>query len=211
MEYSKMSVAELKQESRNRGLTLELKGHKFNKAELIERLQRDDEENNETWNTAGQEETKPIEQVMPETVEVKEEPKEQETIYEVKHEPITVDTIEQRYSKPKNERVYENDLQVGSMVIYVRYIETRTERIIKKLASAKVIGVNRKKELVRVQTPIGEEKEMSFEELLFIKNPHVRTYPKDIGTVLFNQREESKRYREQKEKAGVRNAGATVN
>jgi hypothetical protein len=38
MRFEEMKVADLKQESRNRGLTLESKGHKFTKQELIDRL-----------------------------------------------------------------------------------------------------------------------------------------------------------------------------
>ena len=36
--FEEMTVKELKEESRKRGLTLESKGHKFTKPELIERI-----------------------------------------------------------------------------------------------------------------------------------------------------------------------------
>ena len=53
-----MKVAELKEESRSLGLTLESKGHKFNKQELIERiLQAQDVQSdiNKSIEEAGQE------------------------------------------------------------------------------------------------------------------------------------------------------------
>ena len=42
--FEEMTVKELKEESKKRGLTLENKGHKFTKPELIERLTKWDEE-----------------------------------------------------------------------------------------------------------------------------------------------------------------------
>ena len=49
MRFEEMKVAELKQESRNRGLTLESKGHKFTKQELIDRLNAYENETDEAW------------------------------------------------------------------------------------------------------------------------------------------------------------------
>ena len=42
--FKTMTVKELKEESRKRGLTLESKGHKFTKPELIERITKWDAE-----------------------------------------------------------------------------------------------------------------------------------------------------------------------
>ena len=55
--YEELTVKQLREISRERGLTLESKGHKFTKQELIERLVNDDaemkepekEQDNETW------------------------------------------------------------------------------------------------------------------------------------------------------------------
>ena len=49
MRFEEMKVAELKQQSRNRGLTLESKGHKFTKQELIDRLNAYENETDEAW------------------------------------------------------------------------------------------------------------------------------------------------------------------
>ena len=49
-DYKKMFVSELRDEMRSRGLKLESKGHKFTKAELIERLEKDDAEKEDDKN-----------------------------------------------------------------------------------------------------------------------------------------------------------------
>lgn len=212
MRFEEMKVAELKQESRNRGLTLESKGHKFTKQELIDRLNayennvvqeqpNPSNDDNEAWvetyrlvsrkkevdKTAVVEETKEVKTSIDETEERK---------------IATLEEIEMKYGSRKEQRIYDNVLQVGCMICYVRFIETKHGKLLKKLGTAKVVGVNRRKELVRVQTPVGEEKELTFDELIFIRDVNVRTYPKDINSVLYAQRQAVKEY---KERTGQKN------
>lgn len=205
MRFEEMKVAELKQESRNRGLTLESKGHKFTKQELIDRLNayenevvekqpEPSNEDDEAWIEAKVE--KPVE-----TKEVKTSTEETE-----ERKFATLEEIETKYGSRKEQRIYDNVLQVGCMICYVRFIETKHGQLLKKLGSAKVVGVNRKRELVRVQTPVGEEKELSFDELVFIRDVNVRTYPKDINSVLYAQRQAVKEY---KERTGKKNEYST--
>ena len=80
----------------------------------------------------------------------------------------------------------------------MRYIETLSGKLVKKLGSAKVIGINRGKELVRVETPVGETKEMSFEELFYIKSLNENRYPTDIYQMLKKQRDSIKEYKERR-------------
>lgn len=200
MRFEEMKVSELKQESRNRGLTLESKGHKFTKQELIERLNAYENESivekqpepsiedDEAW-VETKTETKAEESV--ETEEIKTNTEEAE-----KREVATLEEIEMKYGSRKEQRIYDNVLQVGCMICYVRFIETKHGKLLKKLGTAKVVGVNRKRELVRVQTPVGEEKELTFDELVFIRDINVRTYPKDINSVLYAQRQAVKEYKE---------------
>lgn len=216
MRFEEMKVADLKQESRNRGLTLESKGHKFTKQELIDRLNayenevvekqpESNNEDNEAWvetyrlvsrkkevdKTAVVEETKEVKTSIDETEERK---------------FATLEEIEMKYGSRKEQRIYDNVLQVGCMICYVRFIETKHGKLLKKLGTAKVVGVNRRKELVRVQTPVGEEKELTFDELIFIRDVNVRTYPKDINSVLYAQRQAVKEY---KERIGQKNEYST--
>mgnify|MGYP003552868653 CR=1 FL=1 len=204
-----MTVKELKEESRKRGLTLESKGHKFTKPELIERLTKWDAEqadidadiqkaideagqpdDNETW---GETEcTKEVESCA----ECEEAPCENTPEVETKEDSYivyakTLEEIEQKYGNRKKQEIYDNELKVGSYVVFVHYVEARNGQIYKKLRTAKVTGINRKKELARVVTLLGTEKELCFDELLYIKGSAKNcSYPKDITMYLKEQRTE---------------------
>lgn len=217
MRFEEMKVADLKQESRNRGLTLESKGHKFTKQELIDRLNAYENEVNEFDEAWVEEKSKTKVEKQPapsnedneawveikgfKTEEVKTSAEEAE-----ERKFATLEEIEMKYGSRKEQRIYDNVLQVGCMICYVRFIETKHGKLLKKLGTAKVVGVNRRKELVRVQTPVGEEKELTFDELIFIRDVNVRTYPKDINSVLYAQRQAVKEY---KERTGQKNEHST--
>lgn len=209
MRFEEMKVAELKQESRNRGLTLESKGHKFTKQELIDRLNAYENEVVEKQPESNNEDNEAWIEVKSETkVEKPVETKEVKTSTDETEERkfATLEEIEMKYDSRKEQRIYDNVLQVGCMICYVRFIETKHGKLLKKLGTAKVVGVNRRKELVRVQTPVGEEKELTFDELIFIRDVNVRTYPKDINSVLYAQRQAVKEY---KERTGQKNEYST--
>lgn len=213
--FTDMTVKELKDETRKAGLTLEYKGHKFNKAELVERLEQYHEvvgeteqtfveldseaEENEVWVQSGN---------LPEHEEEQPEPNmeddydawkkvpgkisEKKHFFDIKFAE-TLDEIEEKYRKPKPQFVFDNNLNIGSFVVFVCYVEANNGNIYKKLRTAKVVAVNRKKELVRVQTFLGDEKELPFEELLFIKKDKELDYPTDIKKYLRKQRTENGR------------------
>lgn len=209
--FKTMTVKELKEESRKRGLTLESKGHKFTKPELIERLTKWDAEqadidadiqkaideagqpdDNETW---GETEcTKEVESCAEceeapceNTPEVKTNRDKDSYIVYAK----TLEEIEQKYGNRKKQEIYDNELKVGSYVVFVHYVEAKNGQIYKKLRTAKVTGINRKKELARVVTLLGTEKELCFDELLYIKGSAKNcSYPKDITMYLKEQRTE---------------------
>ena len=106
----------------------------------------------------------------------------------------TLEQIEKKYSVRKNDSIYENELQVGSFIVFIHYVEAANGNIYKKLRTAKVIGVNRKKELVKVETFLGTQKTLSYDELLYIKaGTRGATYPKDISMYLKKQRTEKGR------------------
>jgi hypothetical protein len=195
MKYEEMTVKELRAESKLRGLTLESKGKKFTKPELIERLVKYDAEAGQDWietlETEGEvAEAIPVENVETKTeAEVKEEKTEQPVGY-IKYARNFKEIIE-KYSGRKKQNVYDNELKVGSLVVFVHYVEAKDGEIYKKLRTAKVIGVNRKKEIVRVQLLLGEEKELLFEDLLYIRNANPESsYPRDIKDYLRNKRTE---------------------
>lgn len=209
-----MKVAELKQLSKEHGLTLESKGHKFNKTELIDRLVTlkevtdeiktedpvkdfetlakkvsvvSDEE--EAWDEPLTQENK--EAAKQEGVETKEENKRPvpgDANY-IKF-ATTLQEIETKYGHEKQPYVYDNMLKVGSFVVFIHYVEAKDGNVYKKLRTAKVIGVNRNKKLVRVETPMKAIMELTFEELLYIREDTPESsYPNDIRKYMKQQRE----------------------
>ena len=209
--FKTMTVKELKEESRKRGLTLESKGHKFTKPELIERITKWDAEqadidadiqkaideagqpdDNETWGETDC--TKEVETCA----ECEEAPCENTPEVETNRDKDsyivyakTLEEIEQKYGNRKKQEIYDNELKVGSYVVFVHYVEAKNGQIYKKLRTAKVTGINRKKELARVVTLLGTEKELCFDELLYIKGSAKNcSYPKDITMYLKEQRTE---------------------
>lgn len=190
-----MKVAELREESRKRGLTLESKGHKFTKAELIERLTKHDEENKDTQAD--------IDKKISECVEVEKETSEKKKEVENKKETSVVFNPERisfaknlneiiaKYGHEKPQDVYDSNLMVGSFVVFLHYVEAQDGNIYKKLRTAKVVGVNRKQRKVRVKTLLGTELELLFSDLFYIRKPGKDgSYPMDIKTYLRNRRTE---------------------
>lgn len=193
MDYNNMTVKDLRAESKKRGLTLEYKGKKFTKAELIERLIATDTVEKEQEEQV-MEEQKVVEEVTTvEGTEVTNEeikPTEQESKSNLYIFAETLEQIIEKYGKRKPDFIYEKCLHVGALVAFVHYVEAKDGNIYKKLRSAKVVGVNRKKELIRVQTILGTELEMTFNDLLSIVEPSPHPFPKDIQLYLKKQRTE---------------------
>lgn len=196
-ELETKKVAELKQMSRERGLKLESKVHKFTKSELIERLlQSEDEQNdiNKKIEEAAEDEEAWDEPVLKhEEVEepVKEQKQEETNETGFIRFAETIEQLETKYGKRKKQEVYDNELEVGCFVAFIHYVEAADGNIYKKLRTAKVVGINRKKELVRVSTLLGTELELGFEQLLYIRGKGREcSYPWDIKKFLVKQRTE---------------------
>lgn len=214
-ELEAMKVAELKKLTKEHGLTLESKGHKFNKTELIDRLVtlRDVTEETKTEDPVKDFENlaKKVSVVSDEeeawdeplTQENKEAAKQEgiETKEEENKRPVpgdsdyikfatTLQEIETKYGHEKQPYVYDNMLKVGSFVVFIHYVEAKDGNVYKKLRTAKVIGVNRNKKLVRVETPMKAIMELTFEELLYIREDTPESsYPNDIRKYMKQQRE----------------------
>lgn len=210
-----MKVAELKKLTKEHGLTLESKGHKFNKTELIDRLVTlkditeetktedpvkdfenlankvsvvSDEE--EAWDEPLTQENK--EAAKQEGIETKEEENKRPVPGDSDYIKFatTLQEIETKYGHEKQPYVYDNLLKVGSFVVFIHYVEAKDGNVYKKLRTAKVIGVNRNKKLVRVETPMKAIMELTFEELLYIREDTPESsYPNDIRKYMKQQRE----------------------
>ena len=192
-ELETKKVAELKQMSRERGLKLESKGHKFTKSELIERLLQAEDEQEDTNKKI--EEAADDNEIWDEPVLNHEEAKEQKQ-EETKDNGFirfaeTIEQFEKKYGKRKKQEIYDNELKVGCFVVFVHYVEAADNNIYKKLRTAKVVNINRKRELVRVTTLLGTELELGFEQLLYIRGKDKEcSYPWDIKKYLVKQRTE---------------------
>lgn len=197
-ELEKKTVSQLRDICRGYGMTLQKNGKKFTKPELIENIM------NRTLEWLKEEEPNKVEEKEPEKVtEVKQEEKAQEQPKEKekkerkekifyrnrKYNPITLESLIKKYGKRKSQGVYDNELVVGSYVCFVYHVITKDGKEYDKLRTAKVIAVNRKQELVRIQTLLGTLFELSFEELLFIRRPEdYLKFPKDIRIYLRQSR-----------------------
>lgn len=204
-DLSGFKVKDLKALSREKGLKLEHKGHKFTKQELLNNLveyyKNEEKEVNED-NSKEEEKADVVEAIesvaeVVEEVQVQddeeawEEEKEQET--ENKYRGIYATTLKQiaeKYSYEKPQWVYDEVLQIGSTIAFIHYVEAKDQNVYRKLRFAKVVGINRKQRLVKVQTFYGTEVKIGFDELLFIvsKNDTANSFPKDIRNYIKGHR-----------------------
>lgn len=208
-DLSGFKVKDLKALSREKGLKLEHKGHKFTKQELLNNLieyyKNEEKEVNED-NSKEEEKADVVEaieavaEVVEETQddeeaweEGKEETTEKEQETENKYRGIYATTLKQiaeKYSYEKPKWVYDEVLQVGSTIAFIHYVEAKDQNVYRKLRFAKVVGINRKQKLVKVQTFYGTEVKIGFDELLFIvsKNDTANSFPKDIRNYIKGHR-----------------------
>ena len=210
----KLKVKDLKALSRESGLKLEHKGHKFTKQELIDNLvdfykefcknegKESEEDNSKEEKADVVEAIEAVAEVVEETQaqddeeaweEEKEETTEKEQETENKYRGIYATTLKQiaeKYSYEKPQWVYDEVLQVGSTIAFIHYVEAKDQNVYRKLRFAKVVGINRKQRLVKVQTFYGTEVKIGFDELLFIvsKNDTANSFPKDIRNYIKGHR-----------------------
>lgn len=198
-DLSGFKVKDLKALSREKGLKLEHKGHKFTKQELINNLV-EFYKNEEKADVV--EAIEAVAEVVEETQaqndeeaweEEKEEATEKEQETENKYRGIYATTLKQiaeKYSYEKPQWVYDEVLQVGSTIAFIHYVEAKDQNVYRKLRFAKVVGINRKQKLVKVQTFYGTEVKIGFDELLFIvsKNDTANSFPKDIRNYIKGHR-----------------------
>lgn len=214
-DLSVFKVKDLKVLSRESGLKLEHKGHKFTKQELIDNLveyykeyYKNEVEKVKEDNSKEEEKADVVEAIeaVAEVVEEKqaqddeeaweegkEEVTEEEQETENKYRGIYATTLKQiaeKYSYEKPQWVYDEVLQIGSTIAFIHYVEAKDQNVYRKLRFAKVVGINRKQKLVKVQTFYGTEVKIGFDELLFIvsKNDTANSFPKDIRNYIKGHR-----------------------
>lgn len=204
-DLSSLKVKDLKALSREKGLKLEHKGHKFTKKELINNIvefYKNEEKEGEEEKADVVEAIEAVAEVVEETQaqndeeaweEEKEETETKEQETENKYRGIYATTLKQiaeKYSYEKPQWVYDEVLQIGSTIAFIHYVEAKDQNVYRKLRFAKVVGINRKQKLVKVQTFYGTEVKIGFDELLFIvsKNDTANSFPKDIRNYIKGHR-----------------------
>lgn len=185
--YKEMTVTELRAETRQRGLPQQKNGKKFTKAELTERLEQDDlkfgasEEENKTKTKKEWE--------KPEILITKEEEKQEVTIEQVTSE---ITKLQDKLSGTATKE----DIQIDSFVVFVKYTERKGRSVIKRLLTGKITEIDRKNEIVKVETPVGTCFTMSYASLLFCKRPDdKKRFPDEIVEAFDMQKKERESYK----------------
>ena len=183
--YKEMTVTELRAETRQRGLPQQKDGKKFAKTELIERLEQDDLK----FGASEEENKTKKEWKKPEIVITKEEEKQEVTIEQVTSE---ITNLQDKLSGTATKE----DIQIDSFVVFVKYTERKGRSVIKRLLTGKVIEIDRKNEIVKVETPVGICYTMSYASLLFCKRPDDRKrFPDEIVEAFDVQKKEREAYK----------------
>ncbi len=185
-DYKEMIVNELREESRNRGMTLQHKGKKFTKSQLIERLLENDRE----MESVKVKEKKLVE---------KKEPEKKESVSDCffaskrRSEYVgifakTLEEIENKYTYRREQKVYDHYLQKGSKVVFVQYLKTKSGHYIKKLRKGYVDSVDRENEKVTVHY-YEKVFVLRYHELLYIMENGSDRLPPDIRQYIKNEYE----------------------
>ena len=192
MKFEEMTVRMLRDEMKARKLPQEHNGKKFTKQELIAKL-NDYEfcKNRDEADDIKADELKPDPSPIDEEVWETPTPNKVE---EVKSNYIsfakTLDEIKQKYLKQKKADIYDRELVVDSTVVFIHVVTAKNGNTYEKLRTAKVVGVNRTKKLVKVKMFYGDEMLLRFDELVYIKGVGENaTYPNDIATFIRNQKQ----------------------
>lgn len=184
--YNEMTVVELRQELKNRGLSTCEKGNKLPKAGLIARLEENDKQNK----GAEKMENKKVD-VEVETKGDATEPKwfvdsewtdekvtdpnvlaEQgwENEASEKEEPEKKADL---YYKEKPQKIYDDLFKVGNFVAFMDVMDInrpgKPHVIVRKMRSAMIVAVHRKRRLLRLETKLGTKYEISFDEVFWCK------------------------------------------
>lgn len=191
MKFEEMTVRMLRAEMKKRKLPQEHNGKKFTKHELIEKLNdyefcKNREEADVVKEELKQPDPSPIDEEAWETpMPVKEEVENNYITF-----AKTLNEIKQKYLKPKKADIYDRELVVDSTVVFVHVVTAKNGNTYEKLRTAKVVGVNRTKKLVKVKMFYGDEMLLRFDELVYIKGVGENaTYPNDIATFIRNQKQ----------------------
>lgn len=155
--YEEMTVAELRAETKERGLVQQKEGKKLVKAELIEQLVEDD-----SWD--GEEEwlADPEENVKEGSKKQKKKSAERDIFAE------NFVQIVKKYGYRRSKKTY-NRMNVGDIVVFVHSVDAKDGNTYRKIRTAKIVELNRSSEVVTVETLFGDRVQLFFEDILYIR------------------------------------------
>lgn len=233
MELMELNMTALRLICKENGISYSTKNKKLTKAQVIDKIlmhERAGEKAEEIL--AGEAVKQPVIVSNKESKEIIVESKEpvkndytkSEKVVLIRHENMKREIIPfKNYSELEKElavivQKYEghvdpqflDNIKNTDFVVFVHHVEAKDGNIYKKLRTAKVFAINRKKQCVRVRTIIGNEIELSYSEILYVKrNDKTSDYPLDIDIFLKRQRTEKGRklidekYKEISKLAGI--------
>lgn len=186
--YSEWTVEQLRKEMRKRELPQQENGKKFTKTQLIEKLEENDKTksgmSDEGENIVSIEENK----TEPENIQsTKNWFKAKEgwvpsfwswdNRFDEEAHARDLEALREKYVGKTPEWVFTDRLKPGVFVAYIREVTGGNHR----MRTSKVVGVNRAKRMVKVETYIGETDVVQYEEIMFVndKRGH-RKFPRDI-------------------------------
>lgn len=167
-DWNKMTVTELREETKRRGLPQQANGRKFIKSELVENLMLDDKKKVQPKKTEK-------------LVEQKEGRKREKPAFATNFREII-----EKYSGRKPEKQYE-DLKSGDMIVFVHHVDARDGNVYKKIRQAKVTEVDQKTESIHVVLFYGGKLCIPYEDVLHIRKEG-DSLPKDIRKYLSAKR-----------------------
>lgn len=155
--YEEMTVAELRAETKERGLVQQKGGKKFVKAELIKQLVEDD-----GWYGEEEEWLADPEEDVTERGKQKKRSAERETFAE------NFVQIVKKYGYRRSKKTY-NRMNLGDIVVFVHSVDAKDGNTYRKIRTAKIVELNRSSEVVTVETLFGDRVQLFFEDILYIR------------------------------------------
>lgn len=162
MNYKEMTVAELRAETKKRGLCQQKNGKKLVKSELVEQLKDNDLMWSEKNKTEHKEEEKTDNNISDGICSYKELIKKYSESVDVK----------------KIKSVNDKDI-----VVFVHHVMAKNCTVYKKIRTGKAVKVNDKKEIVYVELLSGTKLDVAFEDVLYIRKDGERL-PADLRKYL---------------------------
>lgn len=213
MDYIKMTVTELRKETKQRGLPQQENGKKFTKKELIERLEDDDRkqwecDDNDPWEEE-QCETKETKAEVKKEVKKEEKKTKKQENKKPKYDLVEkMKELHAYYTECRDEFAFESGLRRGSMVVFRHLFKSKSGEDCVKMRKAKIIYL--RDEDAVCEMAHGDTLRVPYTEMLFSTTPDEKfNLPPDLRLYFTKQYYDNKRHREERKHngKGLKNKG----